>query len=77
VASEIPAFGTMAGAQAAKHVCIAACHRKQQSAAKASVTKRAFIGAFCSSFISLSIIDLLPCDASKSAAFDRFCALSF
>src|SRR5690242_1958885 len=29
------------------------------------------------SFISLSIIDLLLCDASESAAFHRFCALSF
>jgi hypothetical protein len=29
------------------------------------------------SFISLSVIDLLLCDASKRAAFHRFCALSF
>jgi hypothetical protein len=29
------------------------------------------------SFISLSVIDLPLCDASKSAAFHRFCALSF
>jgi hypothetical protein len=29
------------------------------------------------SFISLSVIDLLLYDASKSAAFHRFCALSF
>jgi hypothetical protein len=28
-------------------------------------------------FICLSVGDLLPCDASKSAAFHRFCALSF
>ena len=28
------------------------------------------------SFISLSGIDLLPCDASKSAAFHQFCALT-
>jgi hypothetical protein len=26
------------------------------------------------SFISLRVIDLLRCDASKSAAFHRFCA---
>ena len=29
------------------------------------------------SFISFWVIDLLLCDGSKSAAFHRFCALSF